>query len=191
VSEGLTYWTCIRHPVIRTQYLLCLAVTNKLLFPHNGMEGTKFIASQAKSIYHYKSLRSYWTCIRHPVIRTQYLLCLTVTNKLKRIPTSANLFDAPLFAPVLFNDCISHTHASGLPRSCPRCIEWPWSTYLKWRIFGYCPFDCRGGTEEDHRKCLNCYSRGRDSKPMLPKDKAQSTTLSTPGFTFYDCTKQH
>jgi len=25
---------------------------------HNGMEGTKFLASQAKSIYHYKSIRS-------------------------------------------------------------------------------------------------------------------------------------
>ena len=25
---------------------------------HHGMEGTKFLASQAKSIYHYKSIRS-------------------------------------------------------------------------------------------------------------------------------------
>jgi hypothetical protein len=94
-------------------------------------------------------------------------------KSVRRIPTWANLFDAELLAPVLFNDHISHTHASGLPCSCPRCTKWPWSTYLKWRISGYCPFDCRRWKEEDHRKCFNCYSRGRDSKPMLPQHKAE------------------
>jgi len=30
-----------------------------------------------------RNMLSYWIYIRHPVIRTQHLLCLTVINKLK------------------------------------------------------------------------------------------------------------
>jgi hypothetical protein len=41
-----------------TSTLLCLtAILTNSNHQHNGMEGTKFIANQAKSIYHYKSIR--------------------------------------------------------------------------------------------------------------------------------------
>jgi len=119
----------------------------------------------------------------------------TQVKSVRRIPTWANLLNAALFAPVLFNVYISHAHASGLKCSFSRLIEWPWSTYLKWRIVGYCPSDCSRGTEEDHRKHLDCYSQGRFAADATQTQRGKASyhnaTLSTNGFALYDCTKQH
>jgi hypothetical protein len=65
----------IRIPCNETLLFFTALLTNNN-HQHNGMEGTKFLASQAKSIYHYKSIRSEKTLLHGMRIYTLALIDL-------------------------------------------------------------------------------------------------------------------